>query len=366
MRKKLAVVVAVILAMTMVLAGCGGEKSGDSGDSGDKKKFIIGHSMAEDTSFGHTMKILESDLEDTGYFDVEVHGASSLGSEPECIQATQHGDIQLYMTIAGTYSAFIPAIYVFDYQMPWIGNGDEGIEVLEAIYSDKEFSEFIKKESEGTGLKVVGFSTLGYRTFTTNKEIVDFEDWKGLDLRTIENPIHIEAINSWGATATPLSFTEVYAGLQQGLINGQSNPPEPTYSSKLYEPQDYITNANHVFHVVLWTVSEDSWNSYSKEEQEAVQEAIDKATVVMSEYCLENTDKYLEIFEEDGCQPIYLPYETLKQMQDSVQPANAKIPEYSGEEAYDLFVKTFEKCTKDLGYDQSKESYDKYVESKTK
>ena len=39
--------------------------------------------------------------------------------------------MQLYMTIAATYSAFIPAAYVFDYQMPWIGNADEGVEILE-------------------------------------------------------------------------------------------------------------------------------------------------------------------------------------------------------------------------------------------
>lgn len=366
--KKIIVMITVILTVALGLAGCGGgdSKTASSGGDGEKYKFVISHSMADDTSFGYTMKELEADLEDSGLFDVEVYGASALGSEPESIQATQMGEIQLYMTIAGTYSSFIPAIYVFDHQMPWIGNADEGIEVLQSIYNDKEFSDYIKKASEGTGLKVVGFSTLGYRTFTTDKKVQDFSDWKGMKLRTIENPIHMEAINSWKATATPLSFTEVYAALQQGLIDGQSNPPEPTYSSKLYEPQDYITNADHVYHVVLWTVSEDSWNSYSEEAQKTLQSCIDKACQTMTDYSLEHTDEYLKIFKDKGCEPIYLPYETMKQMQDAVQPANEMIPEYSGKEAYDLFMKTFDKSVKELGYDQSKESYEAYVKSKTK
>lgn len=367
-KNKIIVLTVAILTMALVFTGCGGgddSKTASSG-SGEKYKFVISHSMAEDTSFGYTMEKLEKELEDSGLFDVEVYGASALGSEPESIQATQMGEIQLYMTIAGTYSSFIPEIYVFDHQMPWIGNADEGIEILQAIYKDKEFSDYIKKSSEGTGLKVVGFSTLGYRTFTTNDKVEDFSDWKGMALRTIENPIHMDAINSWGATATPLSFTEVYAGLQQGLISGQSNPPEPTYSSKLYEPQDYITNANHVFHTVLWTVSEDSWNSYSEEAQQVLQTAIDSACQTMSDYCLEKNDEYLSFFKENGCEPIYLPYETMKKMQESVQPANAEIPEYSGEEAYDLFLDTFDKCKKELGYDESQESYEAYVNAKTK
>lgn len=363
-KRKVVALITALLTTAVLLTGCGGgEESSES--SGDKYKFVIGHSMADDTSFGYAVnQNLKEALEESGYFDVEVYGASALGNESECIQATQAGDMQLYMTIAATYSAFIPAAYVFDYQMPWIGNADEGVEILEKIYNDKEFSDYIKAQCEGSGLKVVGFSTLGYRTFTTNNEIASMDDWKGLNLRVNENPIHIDSINSWGANATPMSFTEVYAGLQQGLINGQSNPPEPTYSSKLYEPQDYITNANHVWHVVLWTVSEDSWNSYSPEAQEALQAAIDQACIDMTEYCLEHNDEYLELFAENGCQPIALPYETLQEMQERSMAANEEIPGLAGEEAYELFVTTMEKAVEDSGYTQTKEDYESYIDSK--
>ncbi|MCI9595877.1 MAG: TRAP transporter substrate-binding protein [Firmicutes bacterium] len=366
MKKKLAVLLSFAVIAVFSLAGCGGGDSGSgSAGSGEKAKFVVGHSMAEDTSFGKANAQLEKELEDSGLFDVEVYGASALGSEAEVIQSVQMGETQLYMTIAGTYSSFIPAAYVFDYQMPWIGNPDEGLEVLQAVYNDEEFSSYVKKQCEGSGLKVMGFSTLTYRTFTTNDKVQGFSDWKGMKLRTLENPIHMASINSWKATATPLAFGEVYAGLQQGLLDGQSNPVEPTYSSKLYEPQNYITNANHVWHVVIWTVSEESWNSYTEEQQKVLQTAIDNACQTMTDYCVEHNEEYLKYFADNGCDALYLPYETLKKMQESSQAANDMIAgdKYAGKEAYDLWMNKIEEKTKELGYDQSKETYEKYLKS---
>ena len=365
-RTRTIVTLLVILALVFSLAACGsnGENGGTVQDGEAPYKFIIGHSMADDTSFGYTMAELEKELEASGYFDVDVYGSSILGGESEVIQAVQNGEVQMYMTISGTIATFVPGLYVFDYQVPWIGNPDEGIEVYSAIYNDEKIKSYMTDSSVGTGLRVVGFSTLGYRTFTCNKYIKDFADWKGVNLRTIENPIHMAAINSWGATAVPLSFSEVYAGLQQGLIDGQSNPPEPTYSSKLYEPQKYITNADHVFHTVAWVVSEDNYNSYSPEAVEVLEAALSKATNFMTDYSLEHTQQYLDFFKENGCDTNYLPYATKKAMQEAAQGSRDMIPKYSGQEAYDLYLTTLENCKKELGYDETEETYNAYLKEK--
>ena len=365
---KTAISLLMILALVLSLAACGGD-SGNGGDSADPGgdapyKFIIGHSMADDTSFGYTMAELEKELEASGYFDVDVYGSSILGGESEVIQAVQAGEVQMYMTISGTIATFVPSLYVFDYQMPWIGNPDQGIEVYSAVFNDEAFKDYMIKASVGTGLRVVGFSSLGYRTFTCNKYIQDFSDWKGVNLRTIENPIHMACINAWGASATPLSFSEVYAGLQQGLIDGQSNPPEPTYSSKLYEPQKYITNADHVFHTVAWVVSEDCYESYSPEAVEVLETALANATNYMTDYSLSHTQEYLDFFAENGCETVYLPYATRKAMQDAAQGSRDMIPDYAGQEAYDLYLSTLEKCKTELGYDESEASYDAYLKEK--
>ena len=43
-------------------------------------------------------------------------------------------------------------------------------------------------------------------------------------MRTMENPIHIEAYRALGILPTPMAFTEVFTALQQGTVDGQENP----------------------------------------------------------------------------------------------------------------------------------------------
>ena len=52
--KKIIVMITVILTVALGLAGCGGgdSKTASSGGDGEKYKFVISHSMADDTSFG--------------------------------------------------------------------------------------------------------------------------------------------------------------------------------------------------------------------------------------------------------------------------------------------------------------------------
>lgn len=45
--------------------------------------------------------------------------------------------------------------------------------------------------------------------------------------------------------ATPLDFSELYIGLQQGLVDAQENPLDIFLSSKFYEQQDYVINTKH-------------------------------------------------------------------------------------------------------------------------
>ncbi len=93
-KRKVIALLTALLTTAVLLTGCGGgEEQAES--SGDKYKFVIGHSMADDTSFGYAVnQNLAEALEESGYFDVEVYGASALGNESECIQATQAGDMQ--------------------------------------------------------------------------------------------------------------------------------------------------------------------------------------------------------------------------------------------------------------------------------
>lgn len=64
---------------------------------------------------------------------------------------------------------------------------------------------------------------------------------KGLKIRTMTTPIHLEVFEALGANPTPMAFSELFSALQQGVVDGQENPLMNIYANKLHEVQKYLT-----------------------------------------------------------------------------------------------------------------------------
>ncbi len=45
-------------------------------------------------------------------------------------------------------------------------------------------------------------------------------DLEGLKIRVMSTPLLVDAFNTLGAQATPMSFGELYSGLEQGVVDG--------------------------------------------------------------------------------------------------------------------------------------------------
>jgi TRAP-type C4-dicarboxylate transport system substrate-binding protein len=82
----------------------------------------------------------------------------------------------------------------------------------------------------------------GFRHMTNSKRPVNVpDDLKGLKMRTMENPIHIQAYKQFGILPTPMAFTEVFTALQQGTVDGQENPLSVITAAKLDQVQKNLT-----------------------------------------------------------------------------------------------------------------------------
>src|SRR5690606_4283009 len=82
------------------------------------------------------------------------------------------------------------------------------------------------------------------------------EDVKGLKIRTPENLAQVETFNALGASPTPMAFSELYAALRQGVVDGQENPLQNIYDGKLFEVQKYLALTGHIYNSAYVLVSE--------------------------------------------------------------------------------------------------------------
>ena len=110
------------------------------------------------------------------------------------------------------------------------------------------FWPMIAPAIEEKGYKVIGFWENGIRHITNNvKPINTPADLDGLKIRTPKSTWRVKMFSAWGANPTPMAFSEVFVGLQTGVIDGQENPYTNIAGAKLNEVQKYLSVTGHVY-----------------------------------------------------------------------------------------------------------------------
>jgi len=117
-------------------------------------------------------------------------------------------------------------------------------------------------------------------------------DMKGIKLRMPNSPSWIAMGKALGANPTPIAISEVYLSLKTGTIDGQENPIPTTILRKFYEVTKYMLLTGHLVDTTMPVINDKKWKSLSKEDQEILYKAAEKAR----DFCDSTNLK----IEEDG------------------------------------------------------------------
>ncbi|MEM5786727.1 MAG: TRAP transporter substrate-binding protein, partial [Syntrophobacteraceae bacterium] len=152
-------------------------------------------------------------------------------------------------------------------------------------------------------------------------------DFKGLKLRTLPTKVHVAFFTAVGALPTPIDWTELYQALQQGLVDGQENPPAMTYFGKLHEVQKFYSLTEHVNEPGILLMSKKVMDKLPPELQTAVRNTARKVSLMQREENDRDNKMYLEKLKEGGIQINTVSPETiaeLRKIAESVYPEAAK------------------------------------------
>lgn len=175
-----------------------------------------------------------------GQIQVDVYPASQLGSVEELTRSLMTGVAEVAQgdeTITGLYEP------MFVLSIPFLFSNEI---VARKFFESPFFDDLSKGFTKATGVRILAAQTYGFRTFTNNvRPITSLEDMKGLKIRVQNNPVMIKFAQALGASPTTVPFGELYSALQQGVVDGQENPPGLIYDMKFYEVQKYLTLDQH-------------------------------------------------------------------------------------------------------------------------
>jgi tripartite ATP-independent transporter DctP family solute receptor len=260
--------------------------------------------------------------ENSDTLEARVYPNSSLGQEREVAEQMQLGGGASCM-VSGTaiLNNFAKRTGVIDLPFLW----KDPAHLHRAL--DGKIGQELAADIEKAGLKVIGWlNDWGYRNvLTSKKQINGPEDLKGLKIRTIQSPIYIAAIESMGASPTPMAMGEVYTALQTGVIDGFEHTAALMQSMKYYEVGKYLTLTRHFLAPLVWTCSLKEWNTWTPQEQKLVLEAAQMGiTISRSLMAGQENDALVWLKENGGVTVTEIDTSAMRERAQAVQDKIAK------------------------------------------
>ena len=242
-------------------SGCGNK---DTQDQAKVQRYAwpLGSSSPEDTVTQIYAEKFAEEVErlSGGTMLISVYPNSVLGGDRELLESCKEGDIPFVVQNTAPQVTFMPDVAVFD--MPAVF---ETIDEVREHVDNPDFLSMMQQVYGDAGYVLLGYADQGFRVMTTNRNVQSISDFKGQKIRTMENSYHMAYWKALGASPTPMTFSEVYIGLQQGTIDAQENPYEVIVSNKLYEQQDYVVETNHLPHLISLIVSDEFFEGLTGE-----------------------------------------------------------------------------------------------------
>jgi tripartite ATP-independent transporter DctP family solute receptor len=264
-------VAAAAVAGLLIISACGGNEAGGGGEDGAATKLSFANSYPDEHPHNTCGAQVVADAlkeADTGV-EIEVFSNSQLGPDAERFASVASGDIDLDIQGASAISASFPEVGALDAAYAF-----DGPDALFEFVDSEAFEGLKERMLEETGVRVLDVWYFGMRHFTANKPIKKPDDFKGLRMRFPDSPQFLMNAEALGAEPTAVAFEEVFLALQQGTIDGQENPVPTIKDLNLPEVQSHVSLTGHQVGSVLAIISEETWQSLSAEQQEAVQTAI--------------------------------------------------------------------------------------------
>ena len=245
-----------------------------------KTKLKLGHAGALNHHY-HTGSLMFKKLvaeKSNGNIEIVVFPANQLGKQRQLVEGAQLGTVDLVLTSDVLLSSFEKTLGALN--LPYLFRDISHVNKV----LDGEIGQYLSDKLSNKGLVVLGYWENGFRHVSNSKRPINIpEDLKGLKIRTPGGFVFVDTFNSYGASATPMSFGELYSALQLGTVDGQENPVAHVLTQKFYEVQKYLSLTSHIHVSEPLVMSKSIFESLTEKQQKILQEAAIEVAVWMRE-----------------------------------------------------------------------------------
>lgn len=226
---------------------------------------------------------------------IELFPNSQLGNEEQRMEQVMSGPMINVASYGGLQAVF-PEMFATN--IPFL------FDSYKAAHHFFDSSSFMDKARatmrERTGIELMEvIEEGGFLAFTSDKPIHSPADFKGLKFRAMDTS-QVAMYEAFGASGTPIPWTEVYLALKTGVADGQMNPPTYIIMGSLYEVQKYLTLANVQYSDQFLLINNELLESLSAEQRKALKSAAHEANVKTRNFVESQVEDRVKFLESKG------------------------------------------------------------------
>lgn len=208
-----------------------------------------------------------------GFASYEPHYNATLFPQGNELEAIATGDLEMSIASAQELATFFPEFSIFT-----AGYVLQDADHQVAVFNDALFDPFKAKAEAELGIKLLAPMYLGRRQVNLRQSIDELKVTTPADLAGVN--LRMPGTDAWqflgkalGANPTPMAFTEVYAALASGSVDGQDNPLPTVVDAKFYEVTKQIVLTSHLVDWNFIAFSKEVYDGLTPEQQEALSAA---------------------------------------------------------------------------------------------
>jgi tripartite ATP-independent transporter DctP family solute receptor len=232
-----------------------------------------------------------------GRLEIKTFPGGVLGDEKQMIEQAQIGAIDLIRVSMAPVAAILPEIEVFT--LPYIFRDEDHMHKVLDSQVGQEIGNNITNDPKSR-LVFLGWMDSGTRNMITKTPLTKPEDLKGMKIRVQGSPVALATLKAMGANAVAMGVSEVFSGMQTGVIDGTENNP-PTFVAHNYLPvAKYYTLTRHFIIPELFLYSKAKWDKLSSEDQQLILKLAKEAQTEQRQLWAAYNEKALQTMKAGG------------------------------------------------------------------
>ncbi|MBK3396116.1 MULTISPECIES: TRAP transporter substrate-binding protein [Methylobacterium] len=270
-----------------------------------------------------------------GKVKVEVYPNSQLFKDKEEVEALQLGAVQM---LAPSLAKFGPLgakeFEVFD--LPYILPDKAALRRV----TDGALGKRLFDKLQSKGITGLAYWDNGFKVMSANKPLRMPADFRGLKMRIQSSKVLEAQFRALGALPQVMAFSEVYQGMQTGVVDGSENTPSNMFTQKHHEVQKFITLSDHGYIGYAVITNKKFWDGLPAEIRTELDKAMTEATVYANQVADKDNADALEEMKKSGKTTfVTLTPDEKAAWKAALEPVTADMAKRVGKDVIDEFQK---------------------------